>query len=208
MATSASRGESEESTTTEPTGPRMPPLADPPDAAGTGPDRTEVFRLLSNDRRLRLLAYLDRTDGDRYAFRDLVDHVAARENDKPVAAITGAERNRVYSSMRQVHLPALDDAGVVEFDERGNEVEVAGGFEAVRPYLDEPGPGTEPPWAVGYLLLAGTGTVLAGVAWAAGAGGWAGAAVLPLIALVALVHLGRTGSAGRRLDEGGTAVGE
>lgn len=209
MATTASRGGTEEeSTATEPAEPARPGSTGPPDPPEVGLDRAEVFDILSNDRRLRLLGYLDRTGKERYDFRDLVDHVAARENDKPVAAITGAERNRVYSSMRQVHLPALDDAGVVEFDQRRNEIRIAPEFEAVQPYLDEPRPGAKPPWAVGYLLLAGIGTVLTGVAWATGGGGWIGSAVLPLIALVALVHLTRAGSSGRGLDERGRPAGE
>lgn len=218
MTTSASRGGAdgegtgEGSTAAKPTGPGGRTFTGQPDPAEPDLDRTEVFDILSNDRRLRLLAYLDRTDEERYAFRDLVDHVAARENDKPVAAITGAERNRVYSSMRQVHLPALDDAGVVEFDQRRNEVRVAAGFEAVRPYLGGSEPGAraaEPPWAVGYLLLAGGGTVAAGAAWATGAGvgNEVAAAALPLIALVALGHLARArrrdGRANRSRDVGG-----
>jgi len=212
MATSASRGgrtdgDGEGSTAAGPTGSGERAFTGASDPPGADLDRTEVFSLLSNDRRFRLLAHLDRADGERFAFRDLVDHVAAAENDKPVGAITGAERNRVYSSMRQVHLPALDDAGVVEFDRSRNEIRVAAGFEAVRPYLGGPGATAGEPWAVGCLLLAGVGSVLAGVAWVAGVGGWIGAAVLPLIALVALGHLARGRSSGSRLRDG-TAVGE
>lgn len=182
-----------------------PSARGPSDGSGAFDD-DELFGVLRNQRRRRLLHHL-REAGGEATLSDLARRVAAAENDKPVGAITGAERNRVYSSMRQVHLPALDDAGVVEFDRSRNEIRVAAGFEAVRPYLGGPGATAGEPWAVGCLLLAGVGSVLAGVAWVAGVGGWIGAAVLPLIALVALGHLARGRSSGSRLRDG-TAVGE
>jgi len=83
----------------------------------THPSQGDVFSLLSNQRR-------------RYAVRacqeletpielgELAEHVAARECEKPISRITSEERRRVYSSLQQVHIDKLEDAGVITCSSR------------------------------------------------------------------------------------------
>ncbi|ELY68128.1 hypothetical protein C489_09000 [Natrinema versiforme JCM 10478] len=62
-----------------------------------------------------------RTDGDRVAHEDLVDHVVTRA---PEADSTGPDRERVETELRHVHLPKLDDAGLVDYDRQSGVVHI------------------------------------------------------------------------------------
>lgn len=75
-----------------------------------------VFGLLSVQRRRRILAYLAEHGGES-TLSDLAEHVASLENDKPVVALSSAERKRVYVCFYQSHLPKLADAGVIEYEQ-------------------------------------------------------------------------------------------
>lgn len=98
--------------------------ADVGDAADSAPetpdlDEDDVFHLLQNERRRRVLAYLrEHDDGDGVDMRDVVDAIAAEEHDTTVQALRSKERQRVYIALYQSHLPKLDDAGVIEYDQR------------------------------------------------------------------------------------------
>nr|WP_225316448.1 transcriptional regulator [Haloferax sp. CBA1149] len=48
--------------------------------------------------------------------------VAARENETPVEDVTDEERQRVYISLYQTHLPKLESAGLVRYDEEERSV--------------------------------------------------------------------------------------
>lgn len=94
-----------------------------------------VHELLKNERRRFVLDHLERAEGP-VTMRDLSEAIAARENDKPVAAVTAAERKRVYVGLHQSHLPKLAEAGVVEFDEERDRIslgEHAGALDRYRP---------------------------------------------------------------------------
>lgn len=106
----------------------------PPDADGsdeqadtTGPNietlsTDRVFHLLQNERRRATLRYLQDTDGV-IDMRDIVEHVAAREYDTDVRALSSTERQRVYIALYQSHLPKLADSGVIEYDQSRGHVE-------------------------------------------------------------------------------------
>jgi len=91
-------------------------------ATDTGPcdalvDREDVsdaldtaFDLLATERRRHALYCLREADGSM-PLLELVDRVVEREADVP-----GDHRERVAVSLGQVHLPKLDDAGVIDFD--------------------------------------------------------------------------------------------
>jgi len=127
----------------------------------TQPSRGDVFSLLSNQRR-------------RYAVRacqemetpielgELAEHVAARECEKPIAQITSEERRRVYSSLQQVHIEKLEDAGVIDYDRK--TIEPTEKLEDLEFYL-EVVPGDEIPWAEYYLGLSGLAAALVASAW-------------------------------------------
>lgn len=86
---------------------------DPP----TELSKDELFHLLQNQRRRRVLLYLQDTSGD-VSMRDIAEQVAAWENDTTIEALGSNERQRVYIALYQSHLPKLDDAGVLTYDQQ------------------------------------------------------------------------------------------
>ena len=122
--------------------------------ATTGPCRNGVFEALKNPRRRTLLRRLDSSDGPM-ALGDLAEHVAAVENDKPVAAVTSKERKRVYVSLYQCHLPKLDSMQLVEFNKDRGRVAIGSCASHLDPYL-------YPTESSSSLTVHGVGIVAAG----------------------------------------------
>ncbi|WP_330631656.1 DUF7344 domain-containing protein [Halocatena halophila] len=81
--------------------------------------KDELFHLLQNKRRRRVLEFLQGTDG-AVDMREIAEQVAAWENETTVSALDSNERQRVYIALYQSHLPKLDGAGVLSYNqERG-----------------------------------------------------------------------------------------
>ncbi|WP_267642345.1 DUF7344 domain-containing protein [Haloarchaeobius amylolyticus] len=120
-------------------------------------DSDEVFQLLTNRRRrdtIRALAGEDEDDGGT-DLGTLADEVAAAETGAPIDEVSSDERQRVYISLYQSHLPALDDADVVRYDEETSRVEPGPNLDPLVAYLDpEAQSGDSSSW-LGYHLLAG-----------------------------------------------------
>ena len=75
------------------------------------------FHLLQNARRRNVLRYLDENpENAESEIREIALQVAAWENEKPIEQVDSPERQRVYVSLYQTHLPKLDDAGVVDYN--------------------------------------------------------------------------------------------
>ncbi|MFC6725706.1 hypothetical protein ACFQE1_15285, partial [Halobium palmae] len=116
--------------------------------AATGGDSTEsvgiekddLFHVLQNQRRRRVLNYLRTAEGS-VDMRDLAEQVAAWENEKEATAITSEERQRAYIALYQSHLPKLDGMGVVEYDQDRGTVERTALADEFDPYLDVDGEG-------------------------------------------------------------------
>ena len=98
--------------------------------------REEIFEVLSSKRRQYILHYLDKHDGGEIELRDLVDYVAARENDTPIKELNGAQRKRVYTGLRQSHLPKLADVGIIEYEQRRGIVEPTDQAKHAHLYLE------------------------------------------------------------------------
>ena len=125
--------------------------------------RDLVFDVLKNRRRRYALHYLRRAD-DTVQLSELAEQVAAWENDIAVDAISAAERKRVYTALYQSHLPKLDDAGIVEYNQNRGIVELSEASEQLDVYLDlEAQP--DIPWCNWYLGLAVAGLGLLTGAW-------------------------------------------
>ncbi|MFD1563214.1 hypothetical protein ACFR99_06610 [Haloarchaeobius amylolyticus] len=123
--------------------------------------RGEIFDLLSNNRRRYAIHYCKRED-EPVTLGDLAEHVAAWELDKEVDQITSAERKRVYTSLQQSHLPTLERANIIEFDDRTIELtEEAAELEV---YLDVV-PSDSVPWGVYYLGLTVIGSIVMAGLW-------------------------------------------
>jgi len=131
------------------------------DDSSDGIDRGEVFDLLSNQRRRYAIHHCKREDGP-VELGDLAEHVAAWELDKDVEALTSAERKRVYTSLQQTHLPTLDRAGMVEFDDR--TIELTDNISELEIYLDVV-PENSIPWSTYYLGLATLASIVIAGLW-------------------------------------------
>ncbi|WP_336136869.1 DUF7344 domain-containing protein [Natronomonas amylolytica] len=142
------------------------PISDSLSASETGSSlpRDEVFEVLSNDRRRCALHYLKQHDGRRVELRELVDHVTAWENDTSTAEIDSTERKRVYTALRQNHLPKLEEAGVIEYEHMRGEVELTENAQEVQMYLEFV-PHNDIPWSEYYLGLSAVGAALAAAVW-------------------------------------------
>lgn len=118
----------------------------------------DVFEILSNERRRRALWYLAEQEGP-VPVRELSEHVAAVENDKPVAQLTSQERKRVYVGLYQSHLPKMDDLGFVEYDKPEGIIELGPHAVHVAPYLQQTDEAASR-WPGYYLGVVGAGWLL------------------------------------------------
>jgi hypothetical protein len=103
------------------------------DAEEFGPD--EVFHLLQNQRRRDVLRVLRDVDGT-VEMSDVAEQVAAWEHDTTVEALTSSQRQRVYISLYQRHLPKLDDAGVIDYEQSRGRVTPRPRADTVGRYLE------------------------------------------------------------------------
>jgi hypothetical protein len=129
--------------------------------AGDAITRDEVFELLSNHRRRYALHVAKQTDGDS-ELSDIAEQVAAWENGKAQSEITSNERHRVYTSMQQTHLPAMDRAGVIDYD--NGTVTLTEQAADLDVYMDVV-PEDSIPWGQYYLGLAAFSLALVAAVW-------------------------------------------
>ena len=87
-----------------------------------------VFGILKNSRRRKVIKYLRQRE-ERISMSDLAEHIAAVENGTTPRMLTSKQRKRVYVALYQCHLPKMDDAGVVDFNNDRGTIEL--GEEAV-----------------------------------------------------------------------------
>ncbi|MCU4926236.1 hypothetical protein OB905_09600 [Halobacteria archaeon AArc-dxtr1] len=153
-----------------------------------------MFELLSNHRRRYAVHYCKREDSP-VELGTLAEYVAAWELGKDVDAVTSAERKRVYTSLQQTHLPTLERAGMIEFDDR--RIELTENAQALEVYLDVV-PENSVPWGVYYLGLAAlSGVVITGLwlEWLPTGTvpdlGWA-TLIVGLFAISAAIHVWQT----------------
>lgn len=124
----------------------------------------DVFDILSNPRRRYILHYLKCHEDRRVGFRELVEGVAAWENDTTVEQLGSDERKRVYTALRQSHLDRMDNVGVVDYDADADEVALTEQAREVELYLERV-PERDIPWSEYYLGLSGVGAALVAATW-------------------------------------------
>jgi hypothetical protein len=114
-----------------------------------------VFGLLSARRRRDVLTYLAH-NGPETTLSDLAERIAARENDTTVRLISSKQRKRVYVALYQCHLPKLDDADVVDFENSRGTVELRPPASQLYHYMDiEPGGQTNADTSAGNHIIGG-----------------------------------------------------
>ena len=84
-------------------------------------DPSDVFEVISNSRRRRVILSLARSE-DPVPVNELAVEIAARENAVDPSHVTGEQRTRVYIGLTQVHLGTLDELGAAQYDNRSKQV--------------------------------------------------------------------------------------
>lgn len=95
--------------------------------------KTEIHDVLRNKRRRLALERLTELDGTA-PVGNLAEHVAALEAGE--APPPESQRQSVYVSLHQTHLPKLDELGVVDYDTDDKTVELTDRAEQVTIYLE------------------------------------------------------------------------
>lgn len=111
-----------------------------------------VFEILKNRRRRLVMHELKSLEGDT-TLGDLAEHIAGIENDKDPSALGAQERKRVYVGLYQCHLPKMDEAGVIDFEQNRGTVSIGSNADQVYDYLEDE-PVAEPQWERYYLSYA------------------------------------------------------
>lgn len=105
----------------------------------TSPERSlsrdDMFHILQNERRRRVLQYLSNTEGS-VDMRDIAEQVAAWEHDTTVQQLTSDQRQRVYIALYQSHLPKLADFDLITYNRSRGIVERTALADEVAQYLD------------------------------------------------------------------------
>lgn len=168
------------------------PRASEADGASAELSLDDVYHLLQTKRRRDVLRYLRDADGP-VQLRELAEQVAAWEQGTSVDDLNSNERQRVYISLYQSHLPKLDTHGIVDYDKDRGWVEPTPLTHRLDSYLEAPSE-TESvdPWPRRYAATVGCcllflGTIAANVVPISGLAG--ATIVLIAFALVAGAHL-------------------
>lgn len=115
----------------------------------------DIYHLLQTRRRRDVLRYLHADDG-RVRLRELAEQIAAWEAETTVENLTSSQRQRVYISLYQTHLPKLDTHGIIEYDKDRGTIEPTPRVSELVPYLTglEKAP-TQDPWPRRYAGTVG-----------------------------------------------------
>lgn len=124
------------------------------DVASPDVSRDRIFDALKNNRRRLVLRHLhDRAEP--VTVNDLVEHVAAVENDTTPAELTDDQRKRVYVGLYQSHLPRLDDMEFVEFEQDEGTVALGPAGPILEQYLYVGEDAEDWPWFHDYAAFGG-----------------------------------------------------
>lgn len=119
--------------------------------------KDEIFDLLKNRRRRQILAYLSETD-ETATLSELAEQIAAWENDIEIRELNSAQRKRVYVALYQTHLPKMDDAGVIEYNQDRGLITLLENADLLQEYLEKTQIESDR-WPQWYALVSGGGIV-------------------------------------------------
>ena len=97
--------------------------------------RGQVFEVLQSMRRRYAVHYL-RRENCRVDFSDVTDHVAAWEYNTSPTDLLSEQRKRVYISLYQTHIPALADAGIIDYDPESGKIRPTSRIRVFDDYLN------------------------------------------------------------------------
>lgn len=120
--------------------------------------KDDFFRILSNFRRRYVIYYLKEVDRE-VSLRELATQIAARENEVSPESITDEERQRVYISLYQTHLPKLEEHDIVDYDEDRRMVRLTPAAQSADLFRIHETPAGRP-WHMYYGAVAAAGLLL------------------------------------------------
>lgn len=91
----------------------------PSDRSETKHTRDTLFRCLANGHRRALLGYVHERFPSGVAKSDLATWYAASVHDKALIEVTDSEHTCARTELHHKHLPAMEEAGLIEADEHG-----------------------------------------------------------------------------------------
>lgn len=103
--------------------------------AEDGLSKDVIFELLKNRRRRQVLSYLLDAN-ETVTLSELAEQIAAWENDTDVTALSSDQRKRVYVALYQTHLPKMDDAGIIEYDQDRGLITLSENADLLMLYID------------------------------------------------------------------------
>ncbi|KYH25582.1 hypothetical protein HAPAU_22560 [Halalkalicoccus paucihalophilus] len=109
--------------------------------SGEQPTKDDVFDILRNRRRRYVLGYLSDQESV-VELSELAEELANWESEDEDAYITHRDRKRAYVSLYQTHLPKLDRAGIVEYNQPRGTVELGPDYRYIEGYLNRSHGGT------------------------------------------------------------------
>ena len=117
-------------------------------------DAEDAFDILSNRRRRMVVRILEEASPTESIDVDYLSRqITAWEEGTSIDGIDYADRKSVYTSLQQLHLPAMDEAEVIDFDERAGTITATEDTEGYTVYLEVVND-EDVPWHGYYLGLA------------------------------------------------------
>lgn len=133
-------------------------------ATSTAPTSEEIIEMLGNLRRRYVVHYLLQ-EGGNASLRELSEQVAAWEHGIAPNLVSYDQRRNVYTALKQHHLPRMEDAEMLNYDEARSSLELTAAMEDCDICLDVVKRGRTIPWSEYYLGLGIVLTALIGLAW-------------------------------------------
>lgn len=135
---------------------------------GVDDDQTTIprgvaFDILSCRRRRNAIHCLRRAE-EPLSLRTLSEWIAAWENDVDVEQVTYKQRMRVYTALKQSHLPKLDESGVIDYDADRSVSKLTEATADIECYLDVV-PNDDLSWSQYYLGVALLSVAFPGLSW-------------------------------------------
>jgi hypothetical protein len=121
-----------------------------------------AFEMLGNSRR-RWLLYALADAGGEVSLDALTRSVAAAEQDLAESEVTDSQARRVYIPLYQMHIPRLEEAGVVTYDSETGTVRLTDPDPILYPIVRRQP--TSPRWYRYYILWSLTGVVAGAALW-------------------------------------------
>lgn len=114
-----------------------------------------LFTALSSERRRNTIEALTEI-GEPTSLSKIVDYVAESELDKPIAEINSDERNRIYVSLYQCHVPHLADTNLLNYNEDTKQISASPQTEFARTFIQVANPLETPTEATEDKIEEGT----------------------------------------------------